>query len=101
MGLQGEKERGVSNVERVELTPQELEEMLDRAAKRGARAALNELGLNDDNAPKDLQELRGLLSSWRETRKAVWMTVTRIATTAVLLFIAGAVWMSFQDRLGR
>jgi len=85
----------------VKLTSEELEAMLDRAAKRGAHAALRELGLHDDSAPQDIEELRGLLSSWRETRKAVWTTIVKIATTALLIFISGAVWMSFKDKLGQ
>ena len=84
----------------VQITAEELEEMLDRSAKRGARAALEELGLHDENAPKDLDELRGLLSAWRDTRKAMWQTVVRIATTSALIFIAGAVWMSFKGNVG-
>lgn len=90
----------VTEMGNVQLTSEELEAMLDRAAKRGAHAALKELGLHDDNAPQDIDELRGLLSSWRETRKAVWFTVVKIATTATLIFIAGAVWMSFKDKVG-
>ena len=85
----------------VQLTSDELEDMLDRAAKRGAHAALSELGLHDDSAPQDIDELRGLLVSWRETRKAVWTTIVRIATTAFLIFISGAVWMSVKDKLGQ
>lgn len=85
----------------VQLTSEELEAMLDRAAKRGAQAALRELGLHDDNAPQDIDELRGLLSSWRETRRAIWSTVVKVATTATLIFIAGAVWMSFKDKVGQ
>ena len=38
----------------VNMTPEEFEAMLDRAAKKGARAALEELGLHDQNAEKDL-----------------------------------------------
>ena len=30
------------------ISPEELEDMLDRAAKRGAKAALREVGLHDD-----------------------------------------------------
>jgi len=84
----------------VQLTSAELEAMLDRAAKRGAHAALKEMGLHDDNAPQDIDELRGLLSSWRETRSAIWSTIVKVATTATLIFIAGAVWMSFKDKVG-
>jgi len=84
----------------VQITAEELEAMLDRAAKRGATAALQELGLHDESAPKDLDELRGLLAAWRDTRKAMWQTIVRIATGSILLFIAGAVWMSFKSNVG-
>jgi hypothetical protein len=77
------------------ITPEELQTMLDRSARR----ALESVGLTDENAAKDISEIRSLLSAWRDTRKSIWMTVTRVITTAVLLFIAGAVWMSFKDKL--
>lgn len=83
----------------VTLTPEELETLLDRAAKKGARAALEELGLHDDSAAKDIEDIRELLASWRETRKAVWSTVVKIATTGILLFIAGAVWLSVKSNI--
>ena len=56
------------------ITPEELEGMLDRAAKRGAKAALREVGLHDDDARKDITEMRNLLEAWRDTRKGVWST---------------------------
>lgn len=85
----------------VQLTHEEFEAMLDRAAKKGARAALEELGLHDDRAGRDIDELRGLLVSWRDTRKAIWATSVKIITTGTLLFIAGAVWMSLKDKVGQ
>jgi 2-iminoacetate synthase ThiH len=75
----------------VTMTPEEFEAMLDRAAKKGARAALEELGLHDQHAEKDLEELRSLLSSWRETKRAMWSTIVKVVTTALLFFMAGAV----------
>jgi 2-iminoacetate synthase ThiH len=85
----------------VQLTHEELEAMLDRAAKRGARAALQELGLHDENAPRDLDELRGLLSAWRDTRSTMWQTAVKIITTGTLMFMMAALWMSFKDRVGQ
>jgi hypothetical protein len=84
----------------VQLTHEELEAMLDRAAKKGARAALEELGLHDEHAEKDLDELRGLLASWRDTKRAMWSTVVKITTTAVLFFIAGAVGFYIKNNTG-
>lgn len=82
----------------IKLTHDELEAMLDRAARRGAKEALRSIGLLDDDAHRDITEMRGLLEAWRDTRKSVWTTVTRIVTAAVLTFIAGAVWMSMNKQ---
>ena len=91
---------GTADMGNVQITPEELEAMLDRAAKRGARAALEELGLHDEHAEKDLNELRSLLVSWRDTKKAVWSTVVRVITTALLFFIAGAVGFYVKNNAG-
>ena len=77
------------------LTAEELEAMLDRAAKKGAAAALRELGLQDDDAASDLREMRSLLDAWRLTKKSIWSTTVKMGTVAVLTFIATAVWMTF------
>jgi hypothetical protein len=78
------------------LTPAELEDMLDRAAKRGAKEALRYIGLLDEAAHKDITEMRSLLEAWRDTRKSIWSTTVRIITVALLTFISGAVWMSLN-----
>ena len=78
----------------VHLSHDELEEMLDRAARRGAKEALRSIGLLDEDAHKDITEMRSLLEAWRDTRKSIWSTVIRVITVAVLTFIAGAVWMT-------
>lgn len=80
----------------VTLSHEELEEMLDRAARRGAKEALRSIGMLDDNAQKDIVEIRGLLEAWRDTRKSFWMTVVRVSTAALLAFMAGAVWMTLD-----
>jgi hypothetical protein len=80
----------------VKLSPEELEEMLDRAARRGAKEALRSIGLLDDDAHKDITEMRSLIEAWRDTRKSIWSTITKLVTVAVLTFIAGAVWMTMS-----
>ncbi len=80
----------------VKLSPEELEEMLDRAARRGAKEALRSIGLLDDDAHKDIAEMRSLIEAWRDTRKSIWSTITKLVTVAVLTFIAGAVWMTMS-----
>ena len=83
----------------INLTPEELEAMLDRAARRGAKEALNSIGLLDENAHKDITEMRGLLEAWRDTRRSIWSTTIKLITVAVLTFIAGAVWMTMNNKV--
>ena len=78
----------------IKLTPEDLEEMLDNAARRGAKEALRSIGLLDDDAAKDIIEMRNLIEAWRDTRKSIRSTVVKMTTVGVLTFIAGAVWMT-------
>ena len=78
----------------IRLTSEEVEDMLDRAARRGAKEALRSIGLLDDDAHKDITEMRSLLEAWRDTRRSIWSTITKLVTVGVLTFIAGAVWMT-------
>ena len=77
----------------IKLTSEELEAMLDRAARRGAKEALRSIGLLDDDAHKDISEMRSLLEAWRDTRKGVWSTIVKMSTVAVITFIAASLWM--------
>ena len=78
------------------ITPEELEAMLDRAARKGAKEALASIGLLDDSAQKDIVEMRSLLEAWRDTRRSIWTTAIKVTTVAVLTFIAGAVYMTMD-----
>ena len=79
-----------------DLTEEQLEAMLDRAAKKGAAEALREVGLQDEDAANDIKEMRGLLDAWRLTKKSMWSTTVKMGTVAILTFIATAVWMTFK-----
>lgn len=78
------------------MSPEELEAMLDRAAKKGAAEALRSLGLQDEDAAGDIRDMRGLLEAWRMTKKSIWSTTVKMGTVAVLSFIAAAMWMSLK-----
>jgi hypothetical protein len=66
------------------MTDAELELLINRAAKEGAKEALKGIGLSDEEAYDDVKELRGLLEAWRSTKSAVGQTVARGITTALL-----------------
>jgi hypothetical protein len=80
------------------MTEQELEIMLDKAAKKGAQEALKSIGLCDEEAYDDVKEIRSLLEAWRETKKTVGQTVARMLTTALLAALAAGVWMNWGGK---
>lgn len=74
----------------------EMELLLERAAKKGAREALHQLGLHDEEAPEDIRELRNLLDSYRDAKKTAWSTIIKMITTAFV----GALMIGAYVKLG-
>lgn len=84
----------------VSLSQDELKSLLAEAARDGARKALSEVGLHDEDASQDVRELRNLIDSWRSAKATIGNTVLRLITTAVLVFIAGALAMKLGFHFG-
>ncbi len=73
------------------LRREDFEDLLDRAAERGAERVLAHLGLENGHAARDIRELRDLLDAWRDARRTAWQTVVKIATTGFLaVLLVGA-----------
>jgi hypothetical protein len=66
------------------LRREDFEDLLDRAAERGAERVLAHLGLENGHAARDLRELRDLLEAWRDARRTAWQTTIKVVTTAIL-----------------
>jgi hypothetical protein len=66
------------------LRREDFDELLDRAAERGAERCLAHLGLENGSAAKDIRDLRDLLEAWRDARRTAWRTAIRVITTGVL-----------------
>ena len=78
-------ENGV--VQSIILRPDDLDDLLTRAAERGAERCLAHLGLENGHAARDIRELRDLLEAWREARHTAWQTIIKVATTGLLAVI--------------
>ena len=75
----------------VTLPQEEFEEILERAAERGARHALSEVGLDGPDAARDIHELRGLLDAFTEAKKTAGLTMVKMLVTGlVMALLAGA-----------
>ena len=68
----------------ITLRPDDLDELLTRAAERGAERCLAHLGLENGHAARDIRELRDLLEAWRDARRTAWRTTIKVATTGIL-----------------
>jgi hypothetical protein len=69
---------------------EEFEQLLSVAAERGAKRALADIGLVDENAATDIHDLRDILNAVRMAKRTAWQTVVRLVTTGLILaLIAG------------
>ncbi len=66
-----------------------LRALVEESSQAGARRALGALGLDDERARRDMDELRELLGAWRDAKRTAWRAVVtwliRIALAAVLI----------------
>ena len=67
-----------------------MEAMLERASEKGAQRALERVGLHDEQALKDVHDLRDLLDMWRQVRTGALRSLGKIVMLGLLLII-GAV----------
>ena len=69
-----------------------LRAMVEEASEAGAARALGALGLNDPRARRDMDELRELLSAWRDAKRSAWRAVVswfvRVALALLLIGLA-------------
>ena len=63
---------------------EDFDELLDRAAERGAERVLTHLGQENGHAARDIRELRDLLEAWRDARRTAWQTTVKVITTGIL-----------------
>lgn len=80
------------------MTQQEIDTLLEAAAERGAKRALERLGLHDEDAGNDIRDLRSLLESWRSARSTVLKTITQWITMGLLGAIAFGTWSQYAGK---
>jgi hypothetical protein len=77
---------------------QQLNLLIEKAAERGARRALESVGLHDENAGKDIHDLRSLIDGWRQTRSTITKTVTQWITVGILGALALGAYTHLKDK---
>jgi len=80
------------------MTEAEMEAMIEKAAAAGARTALREVGLSDEDANSDVRELRNLLDSFRSAKRTVGKTIIQGLSTLFLAALMAGAYFNFWDR---
>ena len=78
------------------LRRQDFDELLERAAERGAERVLAHLGLENGRAAQDIGELRALLEAWRDARRTAWQTAIKVLTTGLLAALVAGVALKLK-----
>ena len=80
------------------MTEAEMEAMIEKAAAAGARTALREVGLSDEDANSDVREFRNLLDSFRSAKRTVGKTIVQGLTTLFLAALMAGAYFNFTDK---
>jgi len=64
-----------------------LRALVEESSQGGARRALAQLGLDDERARRDMDELRELLSAWRDAKRSAAKAVVAWAVSVVLALL--------------
>ena len=65
----------------------DFEQMLERAAEKGARHALHGVGLDGEDAAHDIRELRNLLDAFNEAKKTAGLTIIKMVVIGLVMAI--------------
>lgn len=85
-------------VPKIVLSQPELQAMVDSAAKKGAKQALESVGLHDETAGNDIRDLRSLVDGWRMVKKTALRTAVQTATIALLGILSLGLAWKFMSR---
>ena len=64
-----------------------LRAIVEESSELGARRVLSRLGLEDENAQGDIDELRELLSAWRDAKASAWKAAVEWLVRGVLALL--------------
>ncbi|WP_306095502.1 DUF6127 family protein [Qipengyuania flava] len=78
-----------------------LRAIVEEASELGAARVLERIGLSDPSAPDDIDELRELLSAWRDAKASAWKAAVEWLVRGVLalLLVGIAVRLGVGDML--
>ena len=80
------------------MTEKEMALMIEKAAEAGAKKALRDVGLSDEDANVDVKELRNLLDTWRITKRTAVKTIVQAITYLFLGALITGAYLNFNGK---
>ena len=80
------------------MTEEEMALMIEKAAEAGAKKALRDVGLSDEDANVDVKELRNLLDTWRITKRTAVKTIVQAVTYLFLGALITGAYLNFNGK---
>ena len=80
------------------MTEKEMALMIEKAAEAGAKKALRDVGLSDEDANVDVKELRNLLDTWRITKRTAVKTIVQAVTYLFLGALITGAYLNFNGK---
>mgnify|MGYP000385516794 FL=1 len=80
------------------MTEEEMALMIEKAAEAGAKKALRDMGLSDEDANVDVKELRNLLDTWRITKRTAVKTIVQAVTYLFLGALITGAYLNFNGK---
>lgn len=75
------------------LSDHELDALIKAAAHHGAKKALADLGLHDENAASDIREIRNILDGYRVAKKGFLQAFGKMLAVCVLGIIGFGIYL--------
>ena len=80
------------------MTEKEMALMIEKAAEAGAKKALRDVGLSDEDANVDVKELRNLLDTWRITKRTAVKTIVQAVTYLFMGALITGAYLNFNGK---
>lgn len=77
------------NKRQVYLHVEDLEGLIANAYAKGHAEALKAIGLDDEGAPKDIRDIRELITSWRQLKASAYSGMASIAAKFLTFVLLG------------
>jgi hypothetical protein len=76
------------------LTESEMDRLIAKSAHQGAKRALADLGLHDENAATDIREIRSILDGYRVAKKGFLSAFGKAIAVCVLAILGFGIYLA-------